>query len=633
LLQDEAKPLRAPTALPLTLLAALALWLHARRYLPLFVDDGFISLRYAQRLLQGDGLSWSAGEPVEGYTNFLWVVGCAALNAVGIELVNAARTLGSGGAVAILAALWFAEADRPHARRSITAMSLPLCVALMFIASCGPVAAWAVGGLEAALFGGLVAWALALLLPWLTEREVKSWRALLPAQLVLAALCLLRPDGALIAAVLLVAVVDQAATRKVALTNGWRLAIGPALAVACHLLFRLSYYGRWVPNTANAKLALSSTRVLEGLACLEQAAICSWPLLVLALLSLVVTRRDPVLRRRVQLLAALLLIWTAYVLFVNASCFAYRALVPSYVAAAFLAAETTTWLAARGPKWAVGALAMVPLFAWLQQRDGNLTDARSFSQPWSWRGASIGVLLRDSFTAEQPLVAVDAAGAIPYFSRLPSLDMLGLNDHHIADRRPDNFGHGLAGHELGDGAYVLDRAPDIIISGIVGNAQLNYRGGAEAMADPRFSQRYRRIRALANSGNVDGHRTEAVMFHAFIALEGAVGVTKPSAERITVPGYLFANQRGALAARRDDQLVALLDPGSRVQLSGIPLTAGRWRWRAITQSSEAPQIVVTAPAPATVAEAVITTVTDTTVSLTLVAHKPTSLVALVATAE
>src|SRR2546422_9430847 len=38
------------------------------------LDDAFISFRYAYNLAHGDGLVWSQGVRVEGYTNFLWTI-------------------------------------------------------------------------------------------------------------------------------------------------------------------------------------------------------------------------------------------------------------------------------------------------------------------------------------------------------------------------------------------------------------------------------------------------------------------------------------------------------------------------------------------------------------------------------
>jgi len=37
-------------------------------------DDAFISFRYAQNLIDGNGLVYNVGERVEAYTNFLWTI-------------------------------------------------------------------------------------------------------------------------------------------------------------------------------------------------------------------------------------------------------------------------------------------------------------------------------------------------------------------------------------------------------------------------------------------------------------------------------------------------------------------------------------------------------------------------------
>ncbi|MBI1950880.1 MAG: hypothetical protein HYS34_05890 [Acidobacteria bacterium] len=73
------------------LLAIAVLAVQARRFLPFIVDDAFISLRYAERLVEGKGLTWTDGERVEGCTNLLWVLCAAALRALGVDLVLAVR--------------------------------------------------------------------------------------------------------------------------------------------------------------------------------------------------------------------------------------------------------------------------------------------------------------------------------------------------------------------------------------------------------------------------------------------------------------------------------------------------------------------------------------------------------------
>ena len=64
-----------------------------------------ISLRYADRLQQGRGLTWTDGERVEGYSNLLWVLMTAGLGWLGLDLVLATRLLGVAGQLALLFAV------------------------------------------------------------------------------------------------------------------------------------------------------------------------------------------------------------------------------------------------------------------------------------------------------------------------------------------------------------------------------------------------------------------------------------------------------------------------------------------------------------------------------------------------
>ena len=65
--------------LVLVVIALAVLAIHANHFLPFIADDALISLRYSQRLLAGQGLTWNPGERVEGYSNLLWVLCCAAI--------------------------------------------------------------------------------------------------------------------------------------------------------------------------------------------------------------------------------------------------------------------------------------------------------------------------------------------------------------------------------------------------------------------------------------------------------------------------------------------------------------------------------------------------------------------------
>ena len=73
---------------------------------------------------------------------------------------------------------------------------------------------------------------------------------------------------------------------------------------------------------------------------------------------------------------------------------------------------------------------------------------------------SIGKWLRRRLPPDT-LTATFANGAIPYHSRLPTIDLLGLTDEHIA-RRGKRTARGGPGHIAHDVDYVIGRRPVVV---------------------------------------------------------------------------------------------------------------------------------------------------------------------------
>ena len=552
------------------LIATTALIIHAREYPVLVFDDAFISLRYAQRLLEGHGLTWTEGPPVEGYSNLLWVLGCALLGAVGVDLLDTPVILGVGSAIATIAAMVYAFP--PHA----WSKSVPAFAGAMFIALAGPIAIWAVAGLEGCLVGALLACSLVLLRP-VVDGDADGWKSALRPGIPLALLCLTRPDGPLLVVIICTFLLVQARSRSAV---GRAIAVGalPALATLGQLAFRLTYYGDWLPNTARAKVAFTAARVESGTQCVATAGLSSYALWVPAILALYVAWRDAQRRPRILLMVTLVVAWTTYAATIVCQPYGYRMLIPSYVLLAFLVAEALDWIQERGRAANVVAwlatLALLFSFGRSQQADKNIILRQQSKPPVVVKAASVGNTLREAFAERNPLVAVDAAGAIPFYSGLRSLDMLGLADAHIARHRGESFGQGEQGHELGDGAYVLSREPDIIVAHRLGSHRLAYVGGREMNADPRFRQLYRRVR-------IRGEHPVPTSFFIFCRLDGRVGVQR-SEDLVTIPGYLFAKDKGTEA-----QLDAAKTLGTRflqgteAPLDGLELPAGTWHLTAV----------------------------------------------------
>jgi hypothetical protein len=106
------------------------------------------------------------------------------------------------------------------------------------------------------------------------------------------------------------------------------------------------------------------------------------------------------------------------------------------------------------------------------------------------KGKEVGLWLREHAPADAYL-ATNTAGSVAYFSRLRTLDTLGLTDAHIAHREMPGMGKGRPGHEKGDGAYVLAQAPDYVQFGsAVGSRKPAFVGDKELAALAEFQEQY-----------------------------------------------------------------------------------------------------------------------------------------------
>jgi len=114
--------------------------------MPFVPDDSYISFRYAENLADGNGLRYNAQDaPVEGYSNFLWVLVCAGIDAAGGSLPKAAPIVSVLLGLLCIGLLW-----RLFARSGLGGSSsiLPILV----LATAGPFVIYAVSGLETTLF-------------------------------------------------------------------------------------------------------------------------------------------------------------------------------------------------------------------------------------------------------------------------------------------------------------------------------------------------------------------------------------------------------------------------------------------------------------------------------------------------
>lgn len=550
-------------AVPLVASTA-ALWTHAARYMPFVADDALISLRYSQRLLDGQGLTWTDGERVEGYTNLLWTLGAAGLGALGIDLIDAVRILGVGCTLAIFAALTWAY--RPT---SLTTL-LSATGASLAVAAAGPVAIWAIGGLEQPLYAALLAWSFVLAIP-LVERTDATPRRAAWVGATLALLCLTRPDAPLFVVIFAGTVLATGRFARGAWKTAAIVALIPAAIVVAHTFFRLGYYGDWVPNTAHLKARVTDRSVTDGLAYVLDAAKHLWPLVALATLGVVGAVLGRHQRARALLAALSLVAWCGYVVSVGGDIFpAHRHIVPAIVMLAFLAALGLDWVALRAQQVAVGAVSLVTIGAlallWNLQLDSP-ANRRAIDERWEWDGLVIGTMFRDAFVEKDPLIAITAAGTLPYFSQLRALDMQGLNDRHIALQPPDP--RGFLGHDHGDGAYVLSREPDTMTFGGARGGRPKFVSGGQLNELPEFHKAYQQVR-------FEGHDPHWAVSETWVRRDGRLGVSR-SEDELVIPAYLLVGEGLVGEPGAAGEMTATVRADSRADTSPIDLGAGTWR--------------------------------------------------------
>ncbi|MEZ4382487.1 MAG: hypothetical protein R3A79_14215 [Nannocystaceae bacterium] len=468
-----------------TLALAVGFFVHARAWV--FVcDDAFISFRYARNLARFGALEYNLGERVEGYTNFLWVLVLGLGDRLGVAPEDAAPVLTAvGAAVLVVAATRLLRGLRGRASAAWSVGDLAPA-ALMIAAP--EVMVWSQGGLETSCAAAL---ALLAMDAWLAARPRRA--ALFAALAGLTRADVLVAVAAFGLAWLALAGVAAARGDRRGDAEGSRLraraiaeaALVFAALIGGHLIFRRLYYGAWLPNTWTVKAHGALLRGTFGVDYLRAWAenlglVYAAPLLALA-------------RARHLVVAAPIAAAAAYAWSVGGDFMAYSrfllvatALVAVLVA--WLLADAGERLGARWPRLR-GAGGVVALaFAAALASGARARWAADRAKPAGWiDGRWEGVTAMDRFARERlhvgawmrehlpgdTLITVGAAGAMPYTSELPTVDVFGLVDPTIADLpevRPRTGEGARPGHQLyAPRAYIRARDPDLLChAGYVG---------------------------------------------------------------------------------------------------------------------------------------------------------------------
>jgi len=434
-------------------------------------DDSYISYRYSRNLAQGHGLRWNIDEePVEGYTNFLWIlIGTAVYMGAPSFLPLIMQIL---GIILFLAALWlFYRILLPvFAGRESDVWPF-----LFLFAASGPLVLWATSGLETPLFMFLILAVFYRYQRLPAEDDLKAESGLWTLTFLA---FLARPDGILVGAVI--------GFERIILLKGWKR---PRAIIPLVLFFlfpfiaynawRFFYFHALLPNTFHAKATGAPLlQVKKGLLYLGDFGwACLLPLIPLWF-ALVLRSRDksrgetfslPWLRPVLVFLA----LFTAYIVYVGGDYMSmFRFFVPLLPLIYLVSAAWFRWRGARleALVWLAILITLLPS----TPLDKPLFGGNKTYHYGGWEGfkterwyirryEAIGRALDRAVPDKSASVVIPAIGAVGYFSGLDVLDYYGLTDRVIARMKRKAFAGNFPGHEKTDIDYILSRKPTILM--------------------------------------------------------------------------------------------------------------------------------------------------------------------------
>ncbi|MCK4776529.1 MAG: hypothetical protein KAT30_17150 [Candidatus Krumholzibacteria bacterium] len=201
---------------------------------PFTVDNAFVAFRYAEQLAQGNGIKFNADGPeTEGFVSWLWLIASAVATRAGASIPASMMWLSALIGALTIVVLWRHLVTE---ERSEFEVALPL----IFLAASAPYALYAVSGTECTLFS------LLLLLTVLISGRVSSRRsatgiAILAVCAILLALC--RPEG--VFALPVIAVIQRLTRRPDRTTMVSALIV--VLFVGAFYVWRTIHFGSLLP--------------------------------------------------------------------------------------------------------------------------------------------------------------------------------------------------------------------------------------------------------------------------------------------------------------------------------------------------------------------------------------------------
>jgi arabinofuranosyltransferase len=436
------------------ILLCIGFWIIA--YLILgrwFTDDAFIAFRYANNFYNGLGLVFNAGQYVQGYTNFLWMIILICLKFLSIDFQTSAVLINLVSYL-LLSFIVYCFLKKLFTAKSATFYFL----STIAIVSAPNLLAWVVGGgLEGPLFTTLLTVSFYFLL-------YKENKIICAVFFVLTTLT--RPEGILFffLALLYLLFFDESNRKK----NISAFLFSYIIPIAGYFTWSYFYYDDILPNTFYAKVSLSLRGILEGIHYDYRYLMSSPFIFLLLVLSLFNIKNHS---KEIKYFWIMFLIYIFYVTLVGGDfMFAFRFFLPILPFIYFLIINELGRLLVllKIPFETKKFLYVIFVFLIMY----NILSLNFFndykSRIKNYKMIQSGKILAEYFNNQYPsyfTIASSGIGALGFYSKMQILDVLGLTNKTIA-KRGIMGDDPLFSHGKSNVGYILNKKPQIIVFGM-----------------------------------------------------------------------------------------------------------------------------------------------------------------------
>lgn len=422
------------TDILISLLLIASTLYYAARYVDFSIppfEDAAMLMRYAQHLAGGYGIVWNiGGQPVDGATDFLFMVTSAALIKLGLTVGQSVRGIGFASHILTVLIVYWTNRRINHANIPLSFLS-----GLFLAVGSGLSYVSAYFGTPYFALAAASTWTLSLLL--INRRESPFWLSLAFALSGLVT-GLIRPEGVILVSLMLLSVIIMRGLKNsisiILIFGVVFLTLGGA-----YFLWRWDYFGYPLPNPFYKKGDRGLQWDSFDHSLLNTLRLC----LPMAFAFIVAFRSRETTRQALAYLIPILGFASAFVLISDEMNYGARfqyALVPIALMSwtPLLGGLNFNWLKPlsgrqRGAYLValVGLSASLVYYSWFQNCFLAFYQ-QSCDRPYEQDGRYEMAKLLAEYRGKGYVIATTEAGLLPYYSGWDAIDTWGLNDQWIA---------------------------------------------------------------------------------------------------------------------------------------------------------------------------------------------------------